>query len=213
MVAGTKYMKKVWDVETKAYKWVQEGIWIDGTDYSAKEAEEKWNRRFPKTVRHVILLNLLGRYVQEKLSFDATHKFMNQVEEDIVALNHSYVASYLGKGNKKISYESIPERWRQGIQQIAKEATEGYDRGRHSTCPSISQSAHPYREFHLEPSKDGRATTAKHMGMIFIYYSTTHAFATYDYHLVTFPFKLGKKNIEVPLVGGARDTLIKWPWD
>lgn len=206
-------MKKVWNVTTREYDWVQEGVWVSGNDYDADGAYEKWNSRFPKMARKPVVLNILQRYVDDRRSFSKMHEFLEEIEKDVVALNHGYVATYLGKGNHKIAYSAIPQAYRAGIQAIAlgTAGTLGFDRGRHTSCPSISASAHSYREYHLRSNRDGRATSAQVGGMLLIYYSLGHAAGTYSYHLVTHEFGLGE--VEVPLTGGSRDALIKRPWE
>jgi hypothetical protein len=206
-------MKKVWNVSTREYDWVQEGVWVSGNDYDQDGAYEKWNSRFPKMARKVVVLNILQRYVNERRSFSKMHEFLEEIEKDVVALNHGYVATYLGKGNHQIAYGAIPQTYRAGIQAIAlgTAGTLGFDRGQHTSCPSISASAHSYREYHLKPNQDGRATSAQVGGMLLIYYSLGHAAGTYSYYLVTHEFGLDK--VEVPLTGGTRDALIKRPWE
>jgi hypothetical protein len=206
-------MKKVWNVKTREYDWVQEGVWVSGNDYDRDGAYERWNSRFPKMARKIVVLNILQRYVDERRSFSKMHEFLEEIEKDVVALNHGYVATYLGKGNHKIAYSAIPQAYRAGIQAIAlgTAGALGFDRGQHTSCPSISASAHSYREYHLKSNQDGRATSAQVEGMLLIYYSLGHAAGTYSYHLVTHEFGLGK--VEVPLTGGSRDALIKRPWE
>jgi hypothetical protein len=207
-------MKKVWNVKTREYDWVQEGVWVSGNDYDCDGAYEKWNSRFPKMARKTVVLNLLQRYVDAKRSFVKMHEFLEEIEKDLLALNHGYVATYLGKGNHKIAYTAIPQVYRGGIQAIALGTTGpplDFDRGRHTSCPSISASAHSYREYHLRSNREGRATSALADGMLLIYYSLGHAAGTYSYHLVTHEFGPGK--VEVPLTGGRRDALIKRPWE
>jgi hypothetical protein len=207
-------MKKVWNVKTREYDWVQEGVWVSGNDYDCDGAYEKWNSRFPKMARKTVVLNILQRYVDARRSFVKMHEFLEEIEKDVVALNHGYVATYLGKGNHKIAYTAIPQVYRAGIQAIALGTTGpplDFDRGRHTSCPSISASAHSYREYHLRSNREGRATSAQADGMLLIYYSLGHAAGTYSYHLVTHEFGPGK--VEVPLTGGRRDALVKRPWE
>lgn len=205
-------MKKVWNVQTRQYDWVQEGVWVDGIDYDRDGAYEKWKSRFPNMVRKIVALNILQRYVDQTRSFGKMHEFLAAVEADVVALHHGYVGEYLGLSNRKIAYASIPNEYQAGIQSIVSgtAAANGLDRGQHTTRPSISSSAHCYREYHLKANdQTGRATSALVGGMMLVYYSTNHAYGTYNYHLVT--YTVG--GVEVPLTGGTRDALIKRPWE
>ena len=205
-------MKKVWNVATREYDWVQEGVWVAGTDYDRNAAIEKWNSRYPQKVRKLVLVSLMQRYVDEKRSYSTMHEFMQAIENDVVALHHGYVADYLGKNNHKIAFSAIPQEYRAGIQAIVTGAAGPFDRGQHTTRPSISAAAHTYREYHLRAAdQSGRATSAQVGGMLLIYYSLGHAAATYSYYLVT--HEVGDDNVEVPLTGGARDALIKRPWE
>ena len=68
-------MKKVWNVKTREYDWVQEGVWVSGNDYDVDGAYKKWNSRFPMMARKIVVLNILQRYVEERRSFSKMHEF------------------------------------------------------------------------------------------------------------------------------------------
>lgn len=206
-------VRKVWNVATREYDWVQEGIWIDGTDYDRDDAIEKWNSRYPKMVRKAILINIIQKYHDDKRSFTKMHNFLEAVESDVIAVNHGYVAAYLGLKNHKIAFGAIPAEYRDGIQAIATGNGKPFDRGQHKTRPSINSGAHSYREYHLRADQEGRATSALDGGMMLIYYSLGHAAATYSYYLVTHEVAHDKGKVEVALTGVSRDASIKRPWE
>jgi len=201
-------MKKVWNTTTRSYEHHAEGILVDQKDYTIDEAYIKWVSRGGNNLgRKKVVKVILGKMYKEKATFDKHHHFLEAIEQKILEENASYVATYLGKANKKIAYSSIPQNYRAAIRTIINGTPHNYDRGKHTTKPSISAAVKDFKEYHLDNKQNGRATTATHNGMLFIYYSNTHAAATYNYHLVT----IKHKGTEVPMIGGTRDGLIKNP--
>ncbi|MGZ5000894.1 MAG: hypothetical protein ACXV7F_11380, partial [Methylomonas sp.] len=96
-------MKKVWNVQKRQYEWEQEGIFVDGLDLDQDQAYQKWVER-GGNARKITVKRIIQNYVGEKKSFDKFHKFVEQIENDVLILNHKYVNTYLGKQDKKISY-------------------------------------------------------------------------------------------------------------
>lgn len=207
-------MKKVWNVEKREYDWVAEGIWVDGTDYTRDAAIAKWGTRFPRLARRHLLASTMRALIDEKASFTKMHEFLEEVERRIIAVNAKYANDFLGNGNKSIDYESIPAGYRAGIQMIAA-GDNTYKRSAHTTKPSI-RGGNNSTEYHLTADEKGRATSATFGGGLkFVYYSTSHAFGTYNYHLVTYKFtsSSGEESTVPIMCGDSRDGLIKYPWE
>ncbi len=210
-------MQKVWNAETRSYDYVQEGVLVDGIDYPLKEAMAKWDQRNgAKEVRKSMAQLVIKQMIDAKASFAKHHLWLEKIEEEVVRANSALIPNARGKTGLTgtISWKDIPKKYRAALLGIANGQGGNWSRGPHQTIPAKQQGGfRESKEYHLDAAQDGRATTAMQGGTMFIYYSTTHSFATYNYHLVTFPFKIHtmEDTVEVPLTGGAKDPVIKLP--
>lgn len=212
--------EKRWDAKNRKWIYIATGIVVDGIDYDAAGAYAKWVSRAGETkCRKAMAQGIIKDMIAEERIFDKHHNWLNEMERKIVAYNADMVDRAKGKvqrgGNGLIALAQIPQQFQAGIKAIASAPGHhpAYDRGNHRTNPAHQTGGFgQFREFHLTPQTDGRAVTAIYKGERFVYYSTTHAAATYNYQLVTFPFTLpGQPPVQVPLSGGTRDDLIVRP--
>lgn len=215
-------MEKRWNPEIRAWEYYATGLFIDGIDYTVQTAMTKWHEREGKEkCRDALARALISQMIEDGLQYDKHHLWLNAMEVRIAAAAAARVAEVTGKvtGGQtgKILWSSIPAQYKPGLQAIITHNGHNptYDRGAHNTCPAKQTGGFSnYREFHLTNARDGRAVTAQKGGEVFLYYSTTHAASTYNYQLVVYPFRLASngETYEVPLSGGTRDKLIKYPW-
>ncbi len=210
-------MQKVWNIATRAYDYVQEGVLVDGQDYTIKPALEKWaQRNGAARCRKAMARQVIQGMIDRRDSFSKHHEWLEAIEEGVVLANNALIYPVRGKTGQSgtITWASIPLQYRAALLDIANGQGQAWSRGPHNTTPAKEQaSVRDPKEYHLTNAQDGRATTGMQGGTMFIYYSTTHSFATYNYHLVTFPFRINNmaNTVEVPLMGGPRDTLIVLP--
>ncbi|EPX79032.1 hypothetical protein [Litoreibacter arenae] len=216
-------MKKVWNPATRSYDFLADGLTVDGVEYDEQTAMAKWNdRQGASKCRKAVARSIIKTMVQDCENFDKHHLWLGEMENRILSLNHDLIDRVKGKGSggkHTISFKNIPTARRPGILAIVNGNGANHDRKKqHNTTPALQVNAvqGPFKEYHLVvASEDGRATTAMCRGEMLIYYSTTHAAATYNYHLVTFPCTLDingtSVTLEVPLSGGSRDNLLTLP--
>ena len=216
-------MKKVWNRDTREYEYEQEGVWVDGVDYDHKGAMAKWKARDGASrCRKSMAEIIIRRMIVEKQSFEKHHHWLDEIDRQTVIENGKMVAVALGRVSPgksgQILHSAIPAKFRPAIRAILKDGGGGYSRGAHQTNPARQTGGFSdYKEYQLtSPGRrdgEGRATTAVRKREVFIWYSTTHAHATYNYQLITFPFRLNGmfEDVVVPMTGGIRDKVIKRP--
>ncbi|WP_102226104.1 hypothetical protein [Acidimangrovimonas sediminis] len=212
-------MEKVWNVATRSYDYHATGLYIDGIDYDPAGAMKKWESRGGKDkCRKSVAQQIIRDLIQSKASFAKHHLWLEEMERRIVDKNAAMVETAKGRlrvGLKgTISYADIPAKFRPGVKTIIESKGNHLSRGAHKTNPANQAGGFgQFIEYHLAADKEGRAVTAVRNGEMFIYYSTTHAAATYNYQLVTFPIRLDCMDtaVDVPLSGGNRDKLLEHP--
>jgi hypothetical protein len=210
-------MRKTWNAFTRTYDYIQEGLLVDGIDYTFKAAMEKWaQRKGAASCRKSTAQRIVKRMVEDHEIYDKHHLWLEKIEERVIAENHALIYPARGKTGDlgTIQWAQIPVTYRTALLDIANGQGANWSRGPHQTCPAKEAGGFTNSiEYHLNAKKDGRATTALRSGSMYIYYSTMHSFATYNYHLVIFPMKINTMTdaLDVPLTGEPRDKLIVLP--
>lgn len=216
-------MKKKWNVTTRQYDYVAEGLFIDGIDYNEAKAYNKWiERKGASKCSKTRAQRIIRKLIADGESFAKHHNWLEEMEHCILKEHHASIDAVKGKGKgvtHTVEFGTIPSKYRAGLLAIANNNTASYARGPHNTCPAHQTGAvTTYKEFHLtKTGEEGRATTAKARtgNLAYIYYSTSHAFSTYNYFLVTIPVSIelngAKITKQVPLTTPPRDGLITLP--
>ena len=214
-------MKRVWNVHTRVYDMVQEGVLLHGTDITtAADFVRIWQEVHGNeqvSARH--LQTIFGKLC-ERVPLPV-YALENDLKRDI---KHELAKIYVGyayqfQGRKgtggrdtHIKYTAVPQGYRLGLQAVISGDPTPYHRGAHNSNPSVNSGAQAKNEYHLTTTQDGRVTTARFSGspLVACYYSLGHAAATYSYHLVTYTYRdeVSDEDWELPLLGGTVDGLL-----
>lgn len=213
-------MKKVWNVSTRSWDMVAEGVVLLGTDMvDFATFDQRWDllhtdRQVSK--RHLQII--FNRLKEKTPSYSSLKALDNAVKHELGLIYQGYAKDYCGRkgsGGKDTNqlYSGVPADYKEGLKTIIGGDSTGYYRQKHTSNPSISSGAEVFAEYHLTSTGErGRATSARirGTGLIAYYYSVGHAAGTYSYHLLTHKYKdpIDDQEYEIPLCGGSFDTLL-----
>ena len=151
-------------------------------------------RRLPQQSRRELddfCVSHVVRAINERhMSFISTSDFLATVIAELRAAHlalEPLKTEWKGKsGTGYISLLRIPREHRAAVINLINnnDPAPGHDRGHHQTNPAKT-SGGSFREYDLTVQNNGRMTTRSQHGRRGYYYSPHHAFATYEYLLIT----------------------------
>lgn len=212
-------MKKVWNVITRSYDLVAEGVVLLGTDMVDFDTfDSRWGLLHTDRQVSKYHLRIIFKCLKAKTpSYGSLKELDDAVKHELGLIYQGYAKNYCGRkggGGKDTNqlYSGVPGNYKAGLKAIIGGDSTGYYRQGHNSNPSISSGAQSFAEYHLTSTgENGRATSARLSGgLIAYYYSISHAASTYSYHLLTHKYKdpVDGQEYEIPLCGGTFDTLL-----
>lgn len=178
----------IWDPIAMAYRYEPSGVQIQGTSFTdANDIIVKLASYDFRILARPFVKNIVIREMVRD-GFTSMTSWRGVYDEVVrrIALRAPLALPWRGR-NGMIEFLSIPVQFRAALRNLIDNDNPlpGHDRGAHTGIPMAETAgAGNPREYDLSADANGRATRCQKDGTIAYYYSTTHAGASYNYHLI-----------------------------